>query len=173
MRLRAHRGLVEQVQGSHQVGCQPLSGRAPRQNAGRFIRARALERTILCEAPFSKPLSRSTMLDSAILLKLTTRSLVAEADSGAWGPWSPWSACTSTCGGGTRNRYRFCDSPPPRYGAKFCEVRQAFCHQSSVVCFFMFVSQVRVFLRTVAWLAPRSLSWDGCRTMPSRPTRNA
>ncbi|KAK3925758.1 Thrombospondin-2, partial [Frankliniella fusca] len=43
------------------------------------------------------------------------------ADSGSWGAWSPWSACTSTCGGGTRNRYRFCDSPPPRYGAKFCE----------------------------------------------------
>lgn len=46
---------------------------------------------------------------------------VSEADSGSWGAWSPWSACTSTCGGGTRNRYRFCDSPPPRYGAKFCE----------------------------------------------------
>ncbi|KAE8751512.1 hypothetical protein FOCC_FOCC001759 [Frankliniella occidentalis] len=46
---------------------------------------------------------------------------IVEADSGSWGAWSPWSACTSTCGGGTRNRYRFCDSPPPRYGAKFCE----------------------------------------------------
>lgn len=48
--------------------------------------------------------------------------LLPDADSGSWGAWSPWSACTSTCGGGTRNRYRFCDSPPPRYGAKFCEV---------------------------------------------------
>ncbi|XP_069681082.1 uncharacterized protein gogo [Periplaneta americana] len=46
---------------------------------------------------------------------------VRESDSGGWGAWSPWTQCTSSCGGGTRSRYRFCDSPPPRYGAKFCE----------------------------------------------------
>lgn len=42
--------------------------------------------------------------------------------AGGWGPWSEWTPCSSTCADGTRNRYRFCDSPPPRYGAKFCEV---------------------------------------------------
>jgi hypothetical protein len=47
---------------------------------------------------------------------------VAETDSGEWGAWSGWTQCTSSCGGGTRSRFRFCDSPPPRYGAKFCEV---------------------------------------------------
>ena len=47
---------------------------------------------------------------------------VAETDSGGWGAWSGWTQCTSSCGGGTRSRFRFCDSPPPRYGAKFCEV---------------------------------------------------
>ncbi|KAF2884467.1 hypothetical protein ILUMI_21705, partial [Ignelater luminosus] len=46
---------------------------------------------------------------------------VSESESGGWGPWSSWTPCSSTCMGGTRNRYRFCDSPPPRYGAKFCE----------------------------------------------------
>nr|XP_023026776.1 uncharacterized protein LOC111514755 [Leptinotarsa decemlineata] len=46
---------------------------------------------------------------------------VSEQESGGWGQWSPWTACSTTCIGGTRSRYRFCDSPPPRYGAKFCE----------------------------------------------------
>ncbi|CAH0553889.1 unnamed protein product [Brassicogethes aeneus] len=46
---------------------------------------------------------------------------VSESESGGWGEWSKWTPCSSTCIGGTRSRYRFCDSPPPRYGAKFCE----------------------------------------------------
>ncbi|KAB0800461.1 hypothetical protein PPYR_06201 [Photinus pyralis] len=46
---------------------------------------------------------------------------VSESETGGWGPWSSWTPCSSTCAGGSRNRYRFCDSPPPRYGAKFCE----------------------------------------------------
>ncbi|XP_047370838.1 uncharacterized protein LOC124957701 isoform X4 [Vespa velutina] len=44
-----------------------------------------------------------------------------ENDAGGWGPWSPWTPCSSSCIGGIRNRYRFCDTPPPRYGAKFCQ----------------------------------------------------
>ncbi|XP_063995525.1 uncharacterized protein LOC135172933 isoform X2 [Diachasmimorpha longicaudata] len=46
---------------------------------------------------------------------------VQDSDAGGWGQWSPWSPCSSTCVGGVRNRYRFCDNPPPRYGAKFCQ----------------------------------------------------
>ncbi|KMZ00729.1 uncharacterized protein LOC6738821 [Drosophila simulans] len=46
---------------------------------------------------------------------------VSDSDTGGWGPWSEWTPCSTNCLGGTRNRYRFCDSPPPRYGAKFCE----------------------------------------------------
>ncbi|KAJ9591191.1 hypothetical protein L9F63_002262, partial [Diploptera punctata] len=46
---------------------------------------------------------------------------VQDSDTGGWGSWSAWTQCTSSCGGGTRNRFRICDSPPPRYGAKFCE----------------------------------------------------
>ncbi|XP_078041481.1 thrombospondin-1 like protein golden goal isoform X1 [Augochlora pura] len=44
-----------------------------------------------------------------------------EGDAAEWGPWSPWSPCSSSCFGGIRNRYRFCDTPPPKYGAKFCQ----------------------------------------------------
>ncbi|KAH8274559.1 hypothetical protein KR044_012619 [Drosophila immigrans] len=46
---------------------------------------------------------------------------VSDSDTGGWGSWSEWTPCSTNCLGGTRNRYRFCDSPPPRYGAKFCE----------------------------------------------------
>ncbi|XP_043261355.1 uncharacterized protein LOC122402545 [Colletes gigas] len=44
-----------------------------------------------------------------------------EGDIAGWGPWSSWSPCSSSCFGGIRNRYRFCDTPPPKYGAKFCQ----------------------------------------------------
>ncbi|XP_054009460.1 uncharacterized protein LOC128892872 [Hylaeus anthracinus] len=43
-----------------------------------------------------------------------------QGDAPGWGPWSSWSPCSSSCFGGIRNRYRFCDTPPPKYGAKFC-----------------------------------------------------
>ncbi|XP_063702642.1 uncharacterized protein LOC134832514 [Culicoides brevitarsis] len=46
---------------------------------------------------------------------------VSDSDTGGWSPFSNWSACSTNCGKGVRYRYRFCDSPPPRYGAKFCE----------------------------------------------------
>ncbi|KAL3272307.1 hypothetical protein HHI36_024065 [Cryptolaemus montrouzieri] len=46
---------------------------------------------------------------------------VRESKSGGWGPWSPWTPCSSTCIGGTRSRYRLCDSPLPRFGGKFCK----------------------------------------------------
>ncbi|KOB69317.1 Uncharacterized protein OBRU01_17035, partial [Operophtera brumata] len=43
--------------------------------------------------------------------------------AGGWGEWSPWSACPAPqhCSTRTRSRHRFCDSPPPAYGAKYCE----------------------------------------------------
>ncbi|XP_076233758.1 thrombospondin-1 like protein golden goal isoform X2 [Calliopsis andreniformis] len=53
-----------------------------------------------------------------------------EDDVAGWGPWSPWSPCSSSCFGGIRNRYRFCDTPPPKYGAEFCQgkaVETEFC----------------------------------------------
>ncbi|XP_071051599.1 uncharacterized protein [Onthophagus taurus] len=46
---------------------------------------------------------------------------VRESENGGWGPWTQWTPCSSTCIGGTKSRYRFCDSPQPAYGAKYCE----------------------------------------------------
>ncbi|CAH1774293.1 unnamed protein product [Owenia fusiformis] len=39
---------------------------------------------------------------------------------GQWGPWSSWSDCSRTCGGGVILSERFCDSPKPKHGGKFC-----------------------------------------------------
>lgn len=39
---------------------------------------------------------------------------------GEWGEWSEWSLCSSSCGGGTRERSRKCDSPAPAFGGHYC-----------------------------------------------------
>lgn len=41
---------------------------------------------------------------------------------GKWGKWSEWSECLSKYSYGTQIRYRFCDSPTPKYSGKYCEV---------------------------------------------------
>ena len=47
--------------------------------------------------------------------------LVGTPRDGNWGSWSGWTNCSRACNGGTRIRYRFCDSPSPLYGGKVCE----------------------------------------------------
>ncbi|XP_035222665.1 hemicentin-1-like isoform X3 [Stegodyphus dumicola] len=39
---------------------------------------------------------------------------------GEWGAWNEWSLCSSSCGGGTRERIRLCDSPAPAFGGHYC-----------------------------------------------------
>ncbi|XP_022098999.1 SCO-spondin-like, partial [Acanthaster planci] len=36
------------------------------------------------------------------------------------GPWGMWSTCTSTCGGGTQHRKRYCNNPVPQNGGDEC-----------------------------------------------------
>ncbi|RVE55045.1 hypothetical protein evm_000412 [Chilo suppressalis] len=50
-------------------------------------------------------------------------SPLSEGGAGGWGEWSAWSPCPAPahCSTRTRSRHRFCDSPPPAYGAKYCE----------------------------------------------------
>lgn len=75
---------------------------------------------------------------------------VTDQERGGWGPWSQWSPCSSSCFG-TRTRYRFCDSPPPRYGAKFCEVSYLYsfgCSQGTAlphVCTILIFSTCEMF----------------------------
>ncbi|GFR96214.1 thrombospondin-1 [Elysia marginata] len=41
--------------------------------------------------------------------------------AGNWGQWTSWGACSVTCGAGKKQRFRLCDSPPPRHGGEFCQ----------------------------------------------------
>ncbi|XP_077187653.1 A disintegrin and metalloproteinase with thrombospondin motifs 10 isoform X1 [Paroedura picta] len=43
-----------------------------------------------------------------------------EGVDGAWGAWSPWGECSRTCGGGVSSSIRYCDSPRPTIGGKYC-----------------------------------------------------
>ncbi|XP_028403037.1 uncharacterized protein LOC114525804 isoform X2 [Dendronephthya gigantea] len=40
--------------------------------------------------------------------------------NGNFTPWTDWSACTTSCGFGTRFRYRNCTHPPPLFGGSDC-----------------------------------------------------
>ena len=40
--------------------------------------------------------------------------------NGGWGEWQAWSECSSSCAGGVRYRYRFCDDPTPSRNGQMC-----------------------------------------------------
>jgi len=40
---------------------------------------------------------------------------------GGFSEWGAWTACSKRCGDGVKNRYRFCNNPPPMYGGARCE----------------------------------------------------
>lgn len=40
---------------------------------------------------------------------------------GEWGPWTKFTPCSAKCGLGFRNRKRFCDHPPPKFGGALCK----------------------------------------------------
>ena len=48
---------------------------------------------------------------------------------GSWGSWGKFGACSTTCGGGTMERKRFCDNPPPDHGGDMCRGSDKEIHQ--------------------------------------------
>ncbi|KAL9846109.1 hemicentin-1 isoform 2-T2 [Geothlypis trichas] len=50
---------------------------------------------------------------------------------GKWSPWSSWSSCSMSCGGGSRQRTRYCSDPAPQFGGHKCEgsdIQMDFCN---------------------------------------------
>ena len=61
-----------------------------------------------------------TLQQVLMIYMLITFSLLFKVD-GAWSPWSPWSTqCSRSCGNGTVERMRSCDSPMPGNGGQMC-----------------------------------------------------
>ncbi|XP_029206895.2 uncharacterized protein LOC114970596 isoform X2 [Acropora millepora] len=50
----------------------------------------------------------------------TTCQIEKQARDGGWGVWSQWTNCTRVCGGGTKSRHRFCNSPVPAHDGQTC-----------------------------------------------------
>ena len=40
---------------------------------------------------------------------------------GQWSSWADWSQCSGNCEWGRQSRYRYCNSPTPSNGGRFCE----------------------------------------------------
>ncbi|RZF33561.1 hypothetical protein LSTR_LSTR008207 [Laodelphax striatellus] len=115
-RLRADVASLQPPSTLHYVAEQPVSRG---QHALRFDCELFAERFVeYCFVYVSKAITGAV---SDVRMDCVPTLPVLESESGSWGSLSPWTPCTTSCSGGTRNRYRFCDSPPPRYGAKFCQ----------------------------------------------------
>nr|XP_040571099.1 SCO-spondin-like isoform X1 [Lepeophtheirus salmonis] len=89
-----------------------------------------------------------------------TCSVLACKIDGGWSIWTKWTPCSSTCGTGTKSRFRSCSNPIPKYGGKIC-VGSA---SESAKCFSRYCP---VEGRWSSWK-----SWGGCSVTCGEGTRH-
>ncbi|XP_076080007.1 netrin receptor UNC5C-like [Mytilus galloprovincialis] len=75
------------------------------------------DRNRKCDAP--KPSNGGIYCKGTTIESRPCHSLDCEID-GQWGTWQEWEICNTTCGNGTQQRIRKCDSPSPYFGGSEC-----------------------------------------------------
>ena len=59
-------------------------------------------------------------VDENLMTDELTERLEPFKIAGDWSSWGDWSTCNSSCGGGVRERRRWCDNPTPSCGGQEC-----------------------------------------------------
>ncbi|CAG2247818.1 HMCN [Mytilus edulis] len=76
-------------------------------------------RNRLCDSP--TPENGGLFCNGSNTDSLTCNEGACPTVNGSWGAWFNYSDCSVSCGGGTKFRQRYCDSPYPQYGGLDCE----------------------------------------------------
>lgn len=64
-------------------------------------------------------MTRKRRIDNDVTPVFRTVSPPAAKEPG-WSAWGPWGKCSAKCGGGIRQRSRYCNNPPPQDGGQDC-----------------------------------------------------
>ena len=72
----------------------------------------------ICNSP--EPLFGGKDCGGPAVLKVVCNTGIPCPIHGQWGRWSEFSKCSVSCGKGTMERIRVCDSPYPDFGGKMC-----------------------------------------------------
>ncbi|CAC5422941.1 HMCN [Mytilus coruscus] len=75
------------------------------------------DRNRKCDAP--QPSNGGLYCNGTPIESRPCHNLYCKID-GQWGTWQEWETCNTTCGNGTQQRLRKCDSPSPYFGGSEC-----------------------------------------------------